>query len=46
MKRDALIVAGLMALAFASAVPRPVAAALEKSATGVQLEVTYYYLPT
>jgi hypothetical protein len=46
MKRNALIVAGLMVLAVAAAVARTAAAGPEKAATGAQLEVTYYYLPT
>jgi hypothetical protein len=46
MKRNALIAAGLIALAFAAAFPPTTLAAPEKSASAAQLEVTYYYLPT
>ena len=45
MKRRDLIVAGLMAIAYA-AVPRAALATPEKSASSAPLEVTYYYLPT
>jgi hypothetical protein len=46
MKRNALIAAGFIALAFAAAFPPTTLAAPGKAATAAQLEVTYYYLPT
>jgi hypothetical protein len=46
MKRRDLIVTGLMAIAFAAAVPRTTLAAPEKAASAAQLEVTYYYIPS
>ena len=45
MNRRALIVSGLMVIGFAAALPHS-AAASEKTAAAVPLEVTYYYLPT
>ena len=46
MKRNAVVMAGVLAIVFAAAVPRTALAAPEKSVSAAPLEVTYYYLPT
>ena len=46
MKRKALVVAGLLTLIMAAAIPPPARAIPEKSVSAAPLEVTYYYLPT
>ena len=46
MKRNALVLAGLLAVVMAAAIPQTAVASPEKSISAAPLEVTYYYLPT
>ena len=46
MKRNALVLAGLLAIVITAAIPPAALASPEKSVSASTLEVTYYYLPT
>ena len=46
MKKNALVVAALLAVIMAAAIPPAALATPEKAVSAAPLEVTYYYLPT
>jgi hypothetical protein len=46
MKRNTLVLAGLLAIVITAAAPQSAVATPEKSVSAAPLEVTYYYLPT
>ena len=46
MERNALVLAGLLAIVITAAIPQSALATPEKSVSAASLEVTYYSLPT